>query len=115
MHLAFLLGKARVAPLKQTTTPCLELTVGVLALRMDQLFHRELNLELETTVLWTDSTNALKYICSEAKRFHTFVANRVSIIIEAAQADQWRYVSSKDNPADEASKTDESKGLLGAQ
>lgn len=104
VHLAFLLGKARVAPLKQTTIPRLELTAAVLAVRMDQLLHRELHLELETSVFWTDSITVLKYICSEVKRFQTFVANRVSVIREATQANQWRYVSSKDNPADEASR-----------
>ncbi|XP_038138994.1 uncharacterized protein LOC119782185 [Cyprinodon tularosa] len=95
VHLAFLLGKARVAPLKQTTIPRLELTAAVLAVRMDQLLHRELHLELETSVFWTDSTTVLKYICSEAKRFHTFVANRVSIIRDATQTDQWRYERQK--------------------
>ena len=104
VHVAFLLGKARVAPLKQTTIPRLELTAAVLAVRVDKMLRKELQLKLEKSVFWTDSTTVLKYICNETRRFHTFVANRVSIIREAANGDQWRYVGSKENPADDASR-----------
>ncbi|XP_078032247.1 uncharacterized protein LOC144467474 [Epinephelus lanceolatus] len=104
VQVAFLLGKARVAPLKQTTIPRLELTASVLAVRVDKMLQKELQLNLEKSVFWTDSTTVLKYICKGTRRFQTFVANRVSIIREAADADQWRYVGSKENPADDASR-----------
>ncbi|XP_059184653.1 uncharacterized protein LOC131967729 [Centropristis striata] len=104
VNVAFLFGKARVAPLKQTTIPRLELTAAVLAVRVDKVLHKELQLKLEKSVFWTDSTTVLKYISNETKRFHTFVANRVSVIREAVDIDQWRYVCSKENPADEASR-----------
>ena len=55
-------------------------------------------------MFWTDSTTVLKYICNETRRFHTFVANRVSVIREATNGDQWKYVNTKVNPADEASR-----------
>lgn len=113
VHLAFLLGKARVAPLKQTTIPRLELTAAVLAVHIDQLLQKELHLKLETSVFWTDSTTVLKYISNETKRFHTFVANRVSVIREATCVEQWRYVSSKENPADEASRGMKAEDFLG--
>ncbi|KAL4009099.1 hypothetical protein ACER0C_002951 [Sarotherodon galilaeus] len=93
-HVAFILGKARVAPLKQTTIPRLELTAAVLALQV----------RLEKSVFWTDSTTVLKYISNETRRFNTFVANRIAVIREATDVNQWRYVSSKENPADDASR-----------
>ena len=46
---------------------------------------------------------ALKYIMSETTRFHTFVANRVAIMREMIDLSQWRYLNSKNNPADDAS------------
>ena len=104
IQVAFLMGKARVAPLKQTTIPRLELTAAVLAVRIDKMLRKELQLMLEKSVFWTDSTTVLKYIANETKRFHTFVANRTSVIREASDIEQWRYVSSKENPADDTSR-----------
>lgn len=68
---------------------------------------------METSVFWTDSTTVLKYNSNETKRFHTFVANRVSVIQEATHVEQWRYVGSKDNPADEASRGMRAEDFLG--
>jgi len=45
----------------------------------------------------------LKYINNETKRFRTFVANRISFVRDATDVSQWRYVSTKENSADEAS------------
>lgn len=104
VHLAFMLGKARVAPLKQTTIPRLELTAAVLAVKMDRMLKKELTLSLSSSCFWTDSQTVLKYINNNSKRFHTFVANRVAAIREATDPSQWRHVNSKSNPADEASR-----------
>lgn len=46
----------------------------------------------------------LKYISNETKCFHTCVANRTAVIREATDVEQWRYIGSKKNPADEASR-----------
>ncbi|XP_076853974.1 uncharacterized protein LOC143509288 [Brachyhypopomus gauderio] len=104
VSLAFILGKARVAPLKQTTIPRLKLTAAVLAVRLDKMLRREFQLDLQPSVFWTDSTTVLKYIANETRRFHTFVANRVAVIRELTSVAQWRYVGTKLNPADEASR-----------
>ena len=99
-----MLGKARVAPLKQTTIPHLELTAAVLSVKVDKMLRKELSLHLEDSCFWTDSQTVLKYIGNNTKQFHTFVANRVASIREATHVVQWRYISSKNNPADEASR-----------
>ena len=104
VHLAFILGKARVAPVKKVTIPRMELTAAVLVLRVDRMLKAELQLELEVSTFWTDSTTVLKYIRNETKRFHTYVANRISIIREATAVSQWRDVDTKQNPADGASR-----------
>ncbi|XP_045905970.1 uncharacterized protein LOC123971296 [Micropterus dolomieu] len=112
VHVAFMMGKARVAPLKQTTIPRLELTAAVLAVRVDRMLRKELQLRLEKSVFWTDSTTVLKYISNENRRFYTFVANRIAVIREATDIDQWRYVGTKENPADEASRGMRAEDLL---
>nr|XP_061785759.1 uncharacterized protein LOC133576497 [Nerophis lumbriciformis] len=104
VHVAFLFGKARVAPLKPVTIPRLELTAAVVAVRVDKMLQAELQLPLEKSVFWTDSTSVLKYIKNEDKRFKTFVANRVTTIRDHTDVSQWRYISTTKNPADDASR-----------
>lgn len=86
------MGKARVAPLKQITMPRLELQAATLASKMDKMLRRELQLQLEPSVLWTDSQSVLKYINNDQTRFRTFVANRFSVIRDLTTKDQWKYV-----------------------
>ena len=104
VHIAFLMGKARVTPLKQMTIPRLELAAATLAAKMDRLLRAELEIELEPSVFWTDSESVLKYIKNEVRRFNIYVANRTSLIRELSHKDQWRFIGSKENPADEASR-----------
>ncbi|XP_056588276.1 uncharacterized protein LOC130408847 [Triplophysa dalaica] len=102
-HSAFVMGKARVAPLKLVTIPRMELTAAVVASRMDKLWRKELQMDLQESVFWTDSTSVLKYIKNETSRF-IFIANRVSEILKMSNVSQWRYVNTLTNPADLASR-----------
>ncbi|XP_035996615.1 uncharacterized protein LOC118564030 [Fundulus heteroclitus] len=104
IHICFIFGKARVAPLKQMTIPRLELTAATLAVKVDRMLKKELHLPLSDLTFWTDSTSVLKYIHNQTKRFHTFVSNRIAIIHDLSHTSQWRYVSSKVNPADDAAR-----------
>ncbi|XP_043956787.1 uncharacterized protein LOC122822295 [Gambusia affinis] len=103
-HSAFIIGKARVAPIKQTTIPRMELAAAVVAVKMDKMLRKEMQLDLQDSQFWTDSTTVLSYISSETHRFKTFVANRVAIIRDNTKPSQWRYVNTSLNPADCASR-----------
>ncbi|XP_030646367.1 uncharacterized protein LOC115826628 [Chanos chanos] len=85
------MAKARVAPLKSPTIPRMELTAATIATKMDRLLRKELELELHN-------------LSSDSTRFKTFVANRISAILEHSQTSQWRYVHSTLNPADHVSR-----------
>ncbi|KAK7884837.1 hypothetical protein WMY93_027960 [Mugilogobius chulae] len=104
IHVAFLLGKARVTPLKAVTIPRLELSAAVLAAKMNTMIKAELGVPLQESVFWTDSTSVLKYVNNEDRRFHTFVANRIATIRDLSDPKQWRHVSTKENPADYVSR-----------
>lgn len=103
VHVKFVMGKSRVAPLKLMAIPRRELTAAVLAVRMNRMLVAKLKLDLEPSVFWTDSATVLKYIRSDSRRFHTFVANRVNAIQGMSDASQWEHIPGKLNPADSAS------------
>ena len=58
----FLLGKARVAPIKFVSVPSLELTATVLAAKVTNFVINELDIHFFKVFLWTDSTVVLRCI-----------------------------------------------------
>ncbi|XP_071842702.1 uncharacterized protein [Apostichopus japonicus] len=104
IHCAFVMGKARVAPLKQVTIPRLELTAATVSVRLFKSLERDLHIKLDGVTFWTDSTSVIRYVSYSSARYHTFVANRVAIITDTSQPSQWSYVESSENPADDASR-----------
>ena len=103
-HCSLVLGKAKLAPLKQLTIPRLELTAAVLAAKLDRCLREELDIDVDKSIFWTDSNIVLQYINNTQKRFRTFVANRIALIRKWSTADQWRHVNTSLNPADDASR-----------
>ena len=101
---SFVMGKARLAPLKSITVPRMELSAAVLATRLDKITREELSQPVDQSFFWTDSTCVLRYIENDSKRFQTFVANRVAAIRDSSLPSQWNYVDTESNPADEASR-----------
>ena len=104
IHCSLLLGKSRLAPIRQMTIPRLELSAAVIAVRMDRMLFRELSLEIQDSVFWTDSMIVRQYNYSCSKRFQTFVANWLSVIHDGSMPRQWRKVGTKDNPAGDVSR-----------
>ena len=115
IHCSFLMGKARLASVKAVTIPRLELTAATVAVRLAQMLKKELDEEPDDIIFHTDSTTVLRYIANDQKRFQVFVANRVQMIRDFSSPAQWRYVDTKDNPADDASRGMDGPTLLNQQ
>eukprot|EP00112_Aurelia_sp_Birch-Aquarium-sp1_P003366 Seg1376.1 transcript_id=Seg1376.1/GoldUCD/mRNA.D3Y31 product="Solute carrier family 35 member F5" protein_id=Seg1376.1/GoldUCD/D3Y31 len=90
VHCAFVTGKSRLSPLKYMTIPRLELSAATVAVKLDQKIRKELDCEIKKSIFWTDSQAVLRYIYNENRRFQTFVANRLAIIHEGSDPEQWR-------------------------
>lgn len=82
------------------------------AVKVNHMIVRTNEITIENIVFWTDSTTVLRYIRNDKTRFHTFVANRLSIIHDGSHVDQWRYVDSALNPADDATRGNQSERWL---
>ena len=98
------ISRNKVAPIKQCTIPRLELQAAVLAAKMDQVLRTELDVHIDQSYFWVDSEIVLKYIYNEAKRFHVFVGNRVSLIRQLTMPSQWVHIPGNINPADVVSR-----------
>ena len=73
-------------------------------MKLDQTLREELELKIDESMFWTDSTSVLQYIKNEDRRFHTFVANRLAVIHDGSEPSQWKYVPTSINPADDVSR-----------
>ena len=104
INCALVMGKSRVVPKDAPSIPRLELSAATVATKVGYLLYKELQINEVEEFYWTDSQVVLSYLNNERKRFHIFVANRVKMICDHTDVEQWRYVPSEINPADHASR-----------
>ena len=57
-----MMARSRVAPLKFTSIPRLELTAATLAVELAVQLRKELDVEIQVEVFWTDNKVVLGYI-----------------------------------------------------
>ena len=104
MHCSLVMAKSRETPLKPITVSRLELAAALVSVNISSFLRRELKYENITETFWVDNKVVLGYISNDARCFHTFVANRVQQIRDQTKPTQWRYISTTENPADDASR-----------
>ncbi|XP_011684943.1 PREDICTED: uncharacterized protein LOC105448195 [Wasmannia auropunctata] len=104
IHVTLVAAKTRVAPLKPTTVPRLELSAAVLLARLIVRIRDVLELQSAPLFLWSDSTVALTWIAGPPSRWKDFVRNRVALIQELVPSATWTHVAGENNPADVASR-----------
>ena len=101
---SFVFAKSKVAPRAATTIPRLELCAAMEAARATSIVKSELSLNISDVTFYTDSRVVLGYISNRTKQFSRYVTNRVSTITRNSNPQQWKYVATKENPADIASR-----------
>nr|XP_034339039.1 uncharacterized protein LOC117693077 [Crassostrea gigas] len=105
VHVGYIMGKAKVAPLHGHSIPRLELCAAVLAVQISETISNELDLERNSFHFFSDSQVVLGYIHNSTKRFYMYVTNRVAKIRKLSQPHQWSYVHTESNPADAATRS----------
>ena len=94
------------------TTPRLELMAAILGLHLMLSILTALNILITKGHFWSDSMNVLYWIRGKGKQFRPFVANRIGEIQSQAKPEQWKYVKTKENPADLCSRGPHIRSLM---
>ena len=104
-----LFAKSRLAPTQGMTIPRLELMAMLIGVRSLKFVTNQINLTLERSVVFSDSQCVLHWLNTE-KHISVFVNNRVREIKKHSDI-EFRYVSTKCNPADIASRGCDTKKI----
>ena len=80
IHCCLVIGKSRVAPLKYITMPRMELVAATLSVKISALLKRELQMNCDKEIFWTDSEVTLGYIRNESERLKISVATGIELI-----------------------------------
>lgn len=105
-YVAFVAAKSRVAPIKTTTIPRLELQAALMGARLGATAEREIDERIGKRVFWTDSQTVWRWIRGNPRQNQAFVSNRLSEIDELTVADEWRWLPGGINVADVATRSE---------
>ena len=97
------MGKARVPPIKKTI-PNLELQAASIGAKLAKFVKEQRDITINSLTLRTDSTTALHWINTPNQRHRIFIAKPLNLILVVTSHLDWRYLPSKDNPADDATR-----------
>ncbi|GBP47838.1 hypothetical protein EVAR_43529_1 [Eumeta japonica] len=104
INVSLVMAKARVAPLKITSVPRLELQAAVIGVRLARCTEEGHDVKPDRRVFWTDSRTVLTWIKTGARAYKPFVAHRLAEIEEETKTTEWRWVPTAHNVADDATR-----------
>ena len=90
-----------MAPKRQLSIPRLELSAALTGAQLADLLGKELTMPIQKIIMYSDSTTVLRWLQSDSCRYKVFVGTRVSEIQTLTDVQNWHYVDTANNPADD--------------
>ena len=109
---SFVFASSKVAPKAAASIPRLELCAAVGAAQSAQYVKSELKTDVHLMQYYSDSNIVLGYLNNRIRCFSRYVTSRVQNILSVSSPEQWKYVSTKNNPADIATRAHTPKQLV---
>lgn len=104
-------AKAKVVPIKPLSVPRIELQAALIGARLMKTITQEKTTQPDEIFIWSDSRTVLHWVRNNASRYSVYVSHRLGEIAELTQTQQWRWVPTKENPADDATRGDEHRTI----
>ncbi|XP_062541031.1 uncharacterized protein LOC134209065 [Armigeres subalbatus] len=101
---ALVASKTKVAPLQIFSIPRIELQATVIGARLRKAIEDGHSIHVKRTYFWSDSSNIVSWIKSDTRRYRQYVAFRVNEVLNLSKVEEWRWLGTKNNVADEATK-----------
>ncbi|XP_073960771.1 uncharacterized protein [Choristoneura fumiferana] len=90
--------------IRSLTVPRLELQAALLAARLADAIQKAHKLDVARRYFWCDSTTVLHWLNNSSRNYKAFEANRLGEIDDLTSVSEWRYVPTKLNVADIATR-----------
>lgn len=97
-------SKTRVAPLRMTSIPRLELMAALIGSRFANNIIKNHTIAINKKYIWSDSKTVISWLKNGNKKYHQFVSLSISEILDTTDLQEWRWIPGKHNVADEATK-----------
>ncbi|XP_055614692.1 uncharacterized protein LOC129761013 [Uranotaenia lowii] len=97
-------SKAKVTSLRPQSIPRNELNGAVIGARLMESIVDSHRLKICKRYFWTDSSVVISWLHADPRKYRQYVGFRVGEILSKTQVDEWRWIASKLNVADAATK-----------
>ncbi|XP_063363571.1 uncharacterized protein LOC134652330 [Cydia amplana] len=109
VYVTLIAAKAKVGPTRSISIPRAELQSALIGARLKKTILEQHRYEVAEVVMWSDSRTTLHWVRENARRYSAYVSHRLGEIAELTEPEQWRWVPTRQNVADDATRADSTR------